>query len=72
MISDDTVTGYFDLKKLENTIYYVDCLEIMKKIKDDSIDLIFAEPPYNISGKKGMCWKFSKHVTMQATWDMFG
>jgi len=29
-------------------IYNMDCMEGMKKIDDDSIDLIIADPPYNI------------------------
>jgi len=28
-----------------------DCLEVMKQIPDNSIDLIFTDPPYNISKK---------------------
>jgi site-specific DNA-methyltransferase (adenine-specific) len=33
----------------DNTIYLGDCLEILdKQIPDNSIDLIFADPPYNI------------------------
>lgn len=35
-----------------NNIYLGDCIEIMgKEIKKDSIDLIYADPPYNLSGK---------------------
>lgn len=48
-----------------------DCLEKMKDIEDSSIDLIFADPPYNMSKKNGLGWKYSKHVTMQEAWDMF-
>jgi DNA modification methylase len=29
-----------------------DYLEVMKQIPDNSIDLIFTDPPYNISQKK--------------------
>ncbi|GAB4433921.1 MAG: site-specific DNA-methyltransferase [bacterium] len=36
--------GIFELNK----IYLGDCIELMKKIPDDSIDLIFADPPYNL------------------------
>ncbi|STO12749.1 Modification methylase DpnIIB [[Flavobacterium] thermophilum] len=35
-----------------NRIYQMDCLEGMKLIPDNSVDLIIADPPYNI-GKKG-------------------
>jgi site-specific DNA-methyltransferase (adenine-specific) len=30
-------------------LYNHDCLEIMKQIPEDSIDMIFADPPYNLS-----------------------
>jgi DNA modification methylase len=33
------------------TIYHSDCFDALQEIKDESIDLIFADPPYNI-GKK--------------------
>ncbi len=40
-----------------NTIHKGDCRQILKKeIPDESIDLIFADPPYNLSGKS-MEWK---------------
>ena len=34
-------------------IFHGDCLEAMKKIDDESIDLIFADPPYNIGKQFG-------------------
>lgn len=40
-----------------NIIYHGDCREILKKeISDESIDLIFADPPYNLSGN-GLKWQ---------------
>jgi len=43
-----------------NIIYKGDCVEVMKKeIKEGSIDLIFADPPYNLSGN-GLSWKGNK------------
>ncbi|WP_386693888.1 adenine-specific DNA-methyltransferase [Lonepinella sp. MS14435] len=42
------------MKVFENTltkIYFDDCLNALSEIEDNSIDLIFADPPYNI-GKK--------------------
>lgn len=48
-----------------------DSLKVLKTLKDDSIDLIFADPPYNMSKKNGLKWKYSKHITMQEDWDMF-
>jgi site-specific DNA-methyltransferase (adenine-specific) len=48
-----------------------DALKVLKNIPDNSIDLVFADPPYNMSKKNGLAWKYSKHVTMQEDWDMF-
>ncbi len=61
-----------DLDKLIGKIHVGDCREFMKRIPDNSIDLVFADPPYNLSRKKGLGWEFSSHVTMQEAWDMFG
>lgn len=35
------------------TIYHGDCLDVLHKIQDGSIDLIFADPPYNIGKRFG-------------------
>ncbi|MBI2130672.1 site-specific DNA-methyltransferase [Candidatus Woesearchaeota archaeon] len=48
-----------------------DCLEELKKIPDESIDLIFADPPYGLAKKNGLGWKYSKHITLQEAWDIF-
>jgi len=36
------------MKDMINKIILGDCLEVMKQIPDESIDLIFADPPYNL------------------------
>ncbi|MBI2108433.1 site-specific DNA-methyltransferase [Candidatus Woesearchaeota archaeon] len=48
-----------------------DCLEELKNITEESIDLIFADPPYGLAKKKGLGWKYSKHITLEETWDIF-
>lgn len=35
------------------TVFHGDCLEVLESIPDGSIDLIFADPPYNIGKKFG-------------------
>ncbi len=35
------------------TIYQGDCLEVLRAIDNESVDLIFADPPYNIGKKFG-------------------
>ncbi len=34
----------------KHRILHSDCLQILPTITDNSIDLIFADPPYNIGG----------------------
>ncbi len=44
----------------KNIIYNGDCIKILNaKINKDSIDLVFADPPYNLSGN-GLKWKGNK------------
>ena len=37
-----------------------DCLKLLKKLDDGSIDMIFADPPYNLSGKNNQTVKSGK------------
>lgn len=46
-----------------NTIYNMDCLEGMKCMPDKSVDLILADPPYNLS--KGAKWKWDNSVVLK-------
>ncbi|MFH1316954.1 MAG: site-specific DNA-methyltransferase [Candidatus Woesearchaeota archaeon] len=57
--------------KQEHKLINGDCIEEMKKIPDESIDLIFADPPYGLAKKKGLGWKYSKHITLEEEWDIF-
>ncbi len=38
----------YHLDKILNTVINADCVEAMKKIADNSVDVIFADPPYNL------------------------
>ncbi len=43
-----------------NCIYQGDCIKILNElIKSESVDLIFADPPYNLSGN-GLKWRGNK------------
>ncbi len=57
--------------KTEHKIVYGDCLEELKKLPDESVDLIFADPPYGLAKKTGLDSPYSKHVTLQEAWDIF-
>jgi len=56
---------------IPNHIYEGDCLEVMRQWPDACVDHCIADPPFNMSKKKGLGWAFSSHVTMQETWDRF-
>ena len=42
-----------NITDFENKVFLTDVLEGLKKIPDNSIDLVFADPPYNIGKKFG-------------------
>ncbi len=48
-----------------------DCLKLLKNLDDGSVDLIFADPPYNLSGKKNQTVKSGKMTTLyKGDWDV--
>jgi DNA modification methylase len=55
-----------------NTIIHGDCLEELKKIPNQSIDLIFADPPYNMQLKKELYRPNNTKVEgVNDAWDKF-
>ena len=57
-----------DTKKL----YLGDCLELLRKIKPESVDMIFADPPYFLSNN-GITCKGGRMVSVnKASWDEGG
>jgi len=47
-----------------------DCLEILKTMEEESIDLIFADPPYNLSGENSLTVHAGKPVKCdKGEWD---
>ncbi|HEY60105.1 MAG TPA: site-specific DNA-methyltransferase [Anaerolineae bacterium] len=57
----------FDLKNIINSVILGDCLEVMKKIPDDSFDMAFADPPFNLN-KKYNNYKDSKGFEAYINW----
>ena len=48
-----------------------DCIAELKKLKDGSVDQIYADPPYNLSGKTHQTVKSGKPVTLhKGNWDV--
>ena len=46
----------------KNSITQGDSLELLKKIPDKSIDLIFADPPYRMQRRRGRLGQIGDHV----------
>lgn len=55
--TEEPVAKRVDIEKMRNTIVHGDTLELMRKLPDHSVDLIVADPPYNLS--KGMSLKLA-------------
>jgi len=54
-------------------LIYGDCNLELRKIQDESVDLIFADPPYNLSGKDSLTVKSGKPVKCdKGEWDKLG
>ena len=69
-------TGYGDVNKMFNgyidKIIQGDCIEVLKKIPDNSVDLIFADPPYNLQLQEEL-WRpnQTKVDAVNDNWDKF-
>jgi site-specific DNA-methyltransferase (adenine-specific) len=51
------------------TLYHGDSLSLMKQLPDNSIDLVFADPPYNLSND-GFTLHAGKRVSVnKGKWD---
>jgi site-specific DNA-methyltransferase (adenine-specific) len=47
-------TGFEVKKNLNSCAVLGDCIDVLKQIRTDSIDLIFADPPYRIGKDFGV------------------
>lgn len=55
-----------------NKIYNADCLEVIKQIPDNSIDLILTDPPYNISKGRRSFTRDGKKINLDfGDWDKY-
>lgn len=44
---------------------------MLRRWPDGCVDHCIADPPFNISRRRGLGWAFSSHITMQEAWDRF-
>src|SRR5512146_2319382 len=56
-----------------DSIIHGDCLEVLKDFPENSVDLIFADPPYNLQLKQDL-WRpnQTKVGAVNDAWDQFG
>lgn len=61
-----------DLKEFENKIILGDCINNLKKLPDNSVDVIFADPPYNMQ-LNGELWRpnQTKVDAVDDDWDKY-
>jgi site-specific DNA-methyltransferase (adenine-specific) len=50
-------------------LYHGDCLDILQSLPENSIDLIFADPPYNLSNDGFTCSNGKKVSVNKGNWD---
>jgi site-specific DNA-methyltransferase (adenine-specific) len=64
----------FVAKKLSlNQILHGDCVEILKSLPENSVDLIFADPPYNLQLRNDLYRpNMTKVNAVNDNWDKFG
>ena len=55
------------LKQYINTIQQLDCIEGMRQLPDASVDMVIADPPYNLSKDFGV-WKETEHKDSWLPW----
>lgn len=56
-------TKILKIEEILNTIILQDCIEGMKNLPDKSVDLVIADPPYNLS--KGNNWKWDNSTALK-------
>jgi site-specific DNA-methyltransferase (adenine-specific) len=56
------------MKMETNKIYNMDCLEGMKQLPDESVDLVVTDPPYNASNSK-LSFKDKHYTCVNEKWD---
>jgi site-specific DNA-methyltransferase (adenine-specific) len=58
---------YFRSKNVR--LFFDDCLKAMEKIPAESVDLVFADPPYNLSNGGFSCYAGKRVSVNKGSWD---
>jgi len=63
------VKPIFEDKEVGITLYHGDVLEVLKELPEESVDLIFADPPYNLSNDGFTCHAGKRVSVNKGEWD---
>ena len=70
--SEKSSFKYIDMSLPDNQILHGDCIEILKSMPENSVDLIFADPPYNLQLSKDLYRpNMTKVDAVDDNWDQF-
>jgi site-specific DNA-methyltransferase (adenine-specific) len=64
-----TMTKEPDFSEDGFTLYKGDCVEVLRELPEGSVDLIFADPPYNLSNGGFTCQNGRRAPVLKGTWD---
>ncbi|GHT07681.1 hypothetical protein AGMMS49532_00950 [Endomicrobiia bacterium] len=67
-----TATRKYYSKKKKFTLYNGDCIEILKLLPIDSVNMIFADPPYFLSNGSFTCHAGKRVSVKKGDWDLGG
>jgi modification methylase len=71
-IFSSTIMNMNRAEKEEDQIILGDCVEIMRQMEPDSVDMIFADPPYNLQLRQQLYRPDLSHVeAVNDAWDKF-
>ena len=74
LLADSKNVNQYTLDEIRNRIILGDALEVLKKIPDESFDLVFIDPPYflQLPKKKLVRWNVKTKVEgVEDEWDKF-
>jgi site-specific DNA-methyltransferase (adenine-specific) len=69
LIKDIPQKPYFEDAKRSVILFKVDCFDILPKLPEDSVDMIFADPPYFLSNGGFTCHAGKKVSVNKGKWD---
>lgn len=62
------IEPYYKIDKLE--LYHADCIEFLSQMLENSVDMIFADPPYNLSNGGFTCHAGKRVSVNKGDWDV--